>query len=244
MAHMTLVDGSVVVKPKSAFEKTVMACFKCDNCETLSIGIASGNIRKQVPGIWLTSQKKILWLPRRTARQFPEVPATIAAVASEAHSCMAVNAHRAAVLLARSVIEATAKDKGIIKGMLIHKIDEMHRLGLIREHISAGAHEVRYLGNDMAHGDFADSVSREDADLVLTLMAEVLIEVYQSPARVAKARSAREFKNWSADTAARQKEFEVIMARLLASRAIAAPGGAQIEKGQTGSSATEPRSTA
>jgi hypothetical protein len=94
--------------------------------------------------------------------------------------------------MARSVIEATAKDKGITDGPLIFKIDAMLERGLIRPHVRDGAHEVRYLGNEMAHGDFLQPVSPADADLVLTLMAEVLGDVYQSPARVARAKTVRE----------------------------------------------------
>lgn len=43
----------------------------------------------------------------------------------------------------------------------------------------------------MAHGDFVRDVSSEDAELVLTLMSEVLDDVYQSPARVKRAQDAR-----------------------------------------------------
>jgi len=102
-----------------------------------------------------------------------------------------VKAYRGAVLLARSVIEATAKDKGMTTGTLVTKIDEMYEKRLIREDIRDGAHEVRYLANDAAHGDFADPVPQTDAELILTLMDEVLEEVYQSPARVARRRAAR-----------------------------------------------------
>jgi hypothetical protein len=55
-----------------------------------------------------------------------------------------------------------------------------------------GAHEVRAFGNDMAHGDFIQHVTSEEADLVLAFMDEVLVEVYQSPARVARAQAARQ----------------------------------------------------
>jgi hypothetical protein len=136
-------------------------------------------------------------------KSFPDVPPEIATAASEAYRCRVVlNANRAAVLMARSVIEATAKDKGIKTGALIDKIDKMRDLQLIRPHLRDGAHEVRHLGNDMAHGDFVQAVSPEDTNLVLTLMAEVLDDVYQSPARVAKAQAAREAR----------KEFEAKLA--------------------------------
>ncbi len=122
---------------------------------------------------------------------YPDMPAEIAAAASEAHKCLAVEAYRGAVLLARSVIEATAKDKGIKTGNLIRKIDAMHEARLIRDDVRDGAHEVRHLGNDMAHGDYVEPVSQPDAELVVTLMDEVLQEIYQAPARVARRRAAR-----------------------------------------------------
>jgi hypothetical protein len=132
------------------------------------------------------------WYPINTrGKRYPDVPAEIAAAASEAHSCLAAEAYRGAVLLARSVIEATAKDKGMTTGTLVTKIDKMYERRLIREDIRDGAHEVRYLANDAAHGDFAEPVPQTDAELILTLMDEVLEEVYQSPARVARRRVAR-----------------------------------------------------
>jgi Domain of unknown function (DUF4145) len=113
---------------------------------------------------------------------------------------VATGSYRAAVLLARAVIEATAKDKGITTGSLSRKIDAMYDARLIREDVRDGAHEVRYLGNDMAHGDFIESVLREDAELVLALMDEVLEEVYQSPARVLRRREARVTKTSASST--------------------------------------------
>jgi hypothetical protein len=86
------------------------------------------------------------------------MPAKIAAAASEANNCMTVDAFRGAVLLARSVIEATAKDKGVTGRDMVTKIDAMYNARLIREDIRDGAHEVRYLANDAAHGDFAGPV--------------------------------------------------------------------------------------
>jgi hypothetical protein len=124
-------------------------------------------------------------------KRYPDVPTKIAAAAAEAHKCMTVEAYRGAVLLARAVIEATAKDKGMTTGTVVTKIDAMYEARLIREDIRDGAHEVRYLANDTAHGDFAVPVPQTDAELILTLMDEVLAEIYQSPARVARRRAAR-----------------------------------------------------
>jgi uncharacterized protein DUF4145 len=140
------------------------------------------------------------WPQQVMSKTFPDVPDHIAAAASEAYRCYSIQAYRAAVLLARSVIEATAKEKGIDKGALAVKIDLMQQQNLIREYVKDAAHEVRFLGNEMAHGDFVTPVDEAEAELTLTLMDEVLNEVFQAPERVAAARAARQARAAQAPT--------------------------------------------
>jgi hypothetical protein len=125
---------------------------------------------------------------------FDDVPEHIASAASEAHRCWSIQAYRGATALARAVIEASAKEKGITKGQLFEKIEKLEAEGHVRAHIREAAHEVRHLGNEVAHGDFVDPIEPEEAEEVLALMAEVLQEVFQSPARVARVKAAREAK--------------------------------------------------
>ena len=96
-----------------------------------------------------------------------------------------------AILMARTVIEATAKDKGILRGTLQSKIEELQASNWLREHIKESAHEIRHFGNDMAHGDITLSVDEMDVVEVLALMDEILNEVYQSHARLAAVRGRR-----------------------------------------------------
>lgn len=135
---------------------------------------------------------ELTWYPASGSTiVFEHIPEHVAEAAQEAKSCLGAGHRRAAVQLARSVVEATAKDKGVtIKGIKA-KIDAMFDQRLIREHIRDGAHEVRYLGNDMAHGDFTESVASEDAGMVLQLMHELLVEVYESPGRVQQVKDRR-----------------------------------------------------
>ncbi|MEN2737634.1 DUF4145 domain-containing protein [Microbacterium sp. X-17] len=119
------------------------------------------------------------------------MPADIAAAAKEAHSAASINAVMAAILMARTVVEATAKDKGITTGSLYQKIDAMAVASLIRASTNEAAHEIRHMGNDMAHGDISDVPSSDDASEVLALMDEVLNEVYQGPARTARIKAKR-----------------------------------------------------
>lgn len=133
------------------------------------------------------------WWPKYVGgRAFEDVPQHIAVTADEAYRCHNIEAYRGAVSLARSVIEATAKDLGIRKGNLMAKIDAMRTQGLIRAVIAECAHEVRYFGNEVAHGDFATAIACEESEEVLGLMCEVLNDAYQQSARVTRLRTARQ----------------------------------------------------
>jgi hypothetical protein len=178
-----------------------MVAFRCHSCSALSIGQAiAHNDELHMRGLsaeeYLSQpDAPIEWIPpAAVGRVYEDVPEHIGEAAGEAHLCESVGAHRSAVLLARAVVEATAKDQGITTGNLRGKIDELFTRGLVREIVRDQAHEIRYLGNDMAHGDFVDPVTAEESAETLVLMAEVLREVYQAPARLQAVRAARQAK--------------------------------------------------
>lgn len=176
---------------------TYIGSFSCDNCQHISVAWHSSEEKSSFPSFdaeerleWMIQYAE--WLPKvGIPKDFSDVPEHIAKAASEAHECLSIKAYRAAVMLARSVVEATAKEKGITTGKLVSKIDALHQQGMIRTHVKEAAHEIRYLGNDMAHGDFVNPVSSEEAEETLGLMGEVLHEVFQSPAKIDRLRTAR-----------------------------------------------------
>lgn len=166
---------------------------RCDNCKRTSMGVARPAGRVSTNATQALSDAKdadINWFPRTgSAPDFPDVPEHIARAAKEAHSCASINAPMAATLMARTVLEATAKEKGVKTGTLFQKIDEMQAQDLIRKSTQEAAHEIRHFGNDMAHGDIADAPEAEDAAEILELMNEVLNEVFQGPARTARIKA-------------------------------------------------------
>lgn len=173
-------------------DEPLQLVFKCDGCGRLSL--AEG-VKKATP--W-NSQKQVVvdpasWLPVQVGRrEYHDVPEVIGDMAAEAHRCLGIKANRAAVALARAVVEATAKAKGITKGTLEKKIEKLFEERHIREHVMEAAHEVRFGGNEVAHGDLvAEPMSSATAGEILGLMDEILEEVFQSPARVAKLRQDR-----------------------------------------------------
>jgi hypothetical protein len=134
----------------------------------------------------------IKWWPvTLLGRRFDDVPDEIGSAASEAYACYSIRSYRAAVLLARAVVEAVAKSKGKTRGNLKEKIDALDADRLINPQLAETAHEIRFIGNDMAHGDFVHEVSEDECDDVLNFMTALLEEIFQRPANLSRFREAR-----------------------------------------------------
>jgi prepilin-type processing-associated H-X9-DG protein len=119
------------------------------------------------------------------------LPAGVAGFLQEAHDAHSIGAHRAVLLLVRSVIEATAREKGIETGSLVQKINILHADGHVRTGTKDMAHTLRILGNDMAHGEIDTVPSVEDATDALTVVKFVLDDVYVADARRADMMARR-----------------------------------------------------
>lgn len=192
--HMAMVTDPKQV-PGSYDRYVYMATFQCESevCQRLSIGMVWRPTPYGSPKTQMTRDTTIQWEPKSIRNpEFPHVPEQIAATVSEAHACLSIQAYRGAVALARAAVEATAKDKGITKGPLVSKIDELHKEGYIRDITRQLAHEVREGGNEIAHGDLADEpMPPEDAEAIVALVDEILQEVYQGPARMLALQKSR-----------------------------------------------------
>jgi hypothetical protein len=199
LAYMPAVSGLHMIWDPMRRGAQHEAVYKCPNCKRLNLAsewngqdnYGAHNVYPEARADeeeWYSPE----WLPRRgEVQDFENVPPHIAQAASEATLCLSVGAYRAVGALARAVVEATAKDKKATGTNLETRIDALHAADHIRTHTQEQAHEVRHFGNDMAHGDFADAVTKEEAEEVVELMAEVLDEVYQSPARLEARKTAR-----------------------------------------------------
>lgn len=171
--------------------KVVSAHYRTNRSTTASVSTNVDTIEDFVnTGRSMTS---IAWYPQRGLRRtIDDVPEPIKSFAEEAHEVASIDCYRSAILLARSVVEATAKHHGIATGNLLQKIDALAEKNIIRKVIASAAHEVRHAGNDMAHGDFDVEVTREDADALLSIMDMVLGEVFQVESLIDRLRSKRQ----------------------------------------------------
>ena len=174
---------------------------QCNGCHNLSFCVAAGRgPSTQLGSSPLSRSQHILdnedivkdWFPvSAVSPTFPDVPEDVAQAAKEAHEAGSIGANIAAILMARTVIEATAKAHNITSGQLWKKIDALKDAQLIRPSAAEAAHEIRHLGNDMAHGDLADLPTEQDATDVLTLMDLILNEVFQATALTAAIKARR-----------------------------------------------------
>lgn len=160
----------------------------CDNCREINVVVGTVDADFSTSSAdhmrtAIETARNQKWFPYSVVSpEYPDVPEAVAAAATEAHQSRSIGANMAAILMARTAIEATAKDKGIKTGSLLAKIDALKDGGLIRSSVAAAAHAIRHLGNDMAHGDIGDKPDGQDATDVLRLLDIVLDEVYQAEA--------------------------------------------------------------
>lgn len=190
---------SFVSKAGSSAIQGIQVVGTCDNCGHGSMGLTFKPSRASTnptTNFENAEHGSSIWFPRKgSAPEFPDVPDHIASAAKEAHAAFSIGAPMAAILMARTVIEASAKARDILKGDLYKKIDLMAQQSIIRAGTAEAAHEIRHLGNDMAHGDIADLPASEDVSDVLDLMDEVLNEVFQGPAKTQRLRERRSVSN-------------------------------------------------
>lgn len=200
-SHVTYKNDSV--HRVSSDPLRVTGAYTCDECRRMLTATAEIDISEELrrygtsantPKKWAEELNKTLanaeWQPKTVAgKDFPDIPENIAHPASEAFECHSIGAYRAAVLMARAVIEASAKEMGITTDKLIQKIEKLAEREHIRKLVAEAAHELRLAGNDMAHGDFATAeITAADSEELLELMEDFLKELFELPTRVERRR--------------------------------------------------------
>jgi len=177
------------------------AVFICPGCKSPSLaqGVFIDGRGKAVDGQFAIGG---WWPTQPPVKNYPDsVPEQIASLAAEVHACLGISTCRGAVALARAVVEATAKEKGITVWGIASKIDELYEQHLIYEHVKDAAHEVRLAGNDIAHGDLVtEAITLEEATELVELMDMVLDGVFIAPGKSA-AQATRRAERKAANSA-------------------------------------------
>jgi hypothetical protein len=184
-----------------------MAALKCPWCGALSTFLHRGQWEETLPnatytwGVWACAntacKKPIVGLvgangeptdsyPKApiAAREFDDVPDSIARDAAEAHLCREVGAHRAAVVMARRAIQSSAVMHGAPDGRPVDQINWLRDQHLITPQMADLAHHIRTLGGDGAHPpkNVVEEVDEEDSRRSLEFLDHFLTYVYEIPA--------------------------------------------------------------
>lgn len=186
------VGESIDIEVRGRTRYLYQQALRCDMCKRLTMAYHIDNSTPYNPSqpsswnnFWSKVDKPHMYYPRPTAdKKYPNTPAHIAEAASEAYKVHSLEAYRATAILCRAVIEAICKDHKAEGRDLFKKIDNLYDQGLIRLFVKETAHLLRAIGNDMAHGDFEQEFTSDDADNILGFMDSILDEVYESTAKL------------------------------------------------------------
>lgn len=137
------------------------------------------------------------WVPLRAEdHTFVDVPKRVASAANEAFRCFSIQAYRASVIMARSVLEGIANEKihapfktnskgEEIDKDLKEKIKNMKEEGIISKKLGDKTSVIRDIGNGSAHNIFHE-ISKDDASATLGFLDLVIQEVYTQEAQLKK----------------------------------------------------------
>lgn len=167
----------------------IFVLYQCDLCGYPNIAHYSC--------AWLKSTQDydspLDWIPASAlGKDYSDIPERIASAASECHECFSIGAYRAAVIMARSVLEAIvtekikspANERGKDK-TLNAKLNDAANEGVISKRLGELANAIKDVGNGSTHNIF-EPISKDEADYVLGFMDLLIEETYQQDERLKK----------------------------------------------------------
>lgn len=173
----------------------VYAIYVCDECGYPNI--AKYGMYQTNPGETEYSAEPVEWIPLRAEdHTFVDVPKRVVSAANEAFRCFSIQAYRASVIMARSVLEGIANEKiqapfkinskgEEIDKNLKEKIKNMKDEEVISRKLGNKASAIQNIGNGSTHNIFQE-IAKEDASIVLGFLDLVIREVYTQEAQLKK----------------------------------------------------------
>jgi hypothetical protein len=142
----------------------------------------------------ITAWRGVLWWPVPGAADLdPEIPEPVASAFSEGMRALSVNCPRAAAVMFRAMLAAIVRDKGSEgaqqAGGLYKQLKKMAEEQSLHPTMVEWAAEVRLVGDAGAHPEALDPVTPAEARDLARLCRQFLAVVYETPARIRRARS-------------------------------------------------------
>jgi len=127
---------------------------------------------------------------RDLAKIDPSIPVPVRENMIEALCCYNHDLFKAATIMCRRTLEASARDKGIERKNLEQIIEELFQNRIINSRMKEVAHEIRAFGNLGAHGEI--EITEDMANEVIKFMEYYLEYVYVLENRLNQIKKSRE----------------------------------------------------
>jgi hypothetical protein len=123
-------------------------------------------------------------IPHKTVSD--EIPPPIRDEFEEANLCFAIGASRACAAMCQIALESLWQNKKV------SGLNQLRDDGIISQRLFDRATEIRLWGDIVKHEPIAESVSKEDAEELLTYLEDILNHVYVEQARYETLKQKRE----------------------------------------------------
>lgn len=154
-------------------EGTTWSLLECPGCEQVFL---TKEDFLDVEGNYATQDRSILYPSVPSLPTYEFVPRSIANRARSARNVFCVGEYEATVMYVRKALEALSSEHGV-SGNLFHKIDELHKTGVLDDRLKAWAHDLRQLGNEGVH-QIEKSPTKEDAADSIEFLDAIILYVY------------------------------------------------------------------
>jgi hypothetical protein len=173
------------------FVNELMAVLECLGCEQCTVVI-------QRP-VGPPDERRYLgihWWPAPGDSDLdPEVPAPVVSAFSEGMRALSANCSRAAAVMFRGMLGAVVQDKGSDAAKtapkLYQQLKAMEQDGTLHPSLVEWAAEIRLVGNAGAHPNELAPVEQAEAADLARLCRQLITVVYETPARIRRARQSR-----------------------------------------------------
>lgn len=169
----------------------LLAIYSCVNCGYPNIALIDTSESEPNPFDFDPEEYIVRWLPiEPLGKDYPCAPAPIAEMASEAHKCYEIGAYRAAMMMARTALQAivTEEEGTPSTKNLFERINDLKNTGKITARTADAATAIRLCGNDSAH-NVVESVDDEYVDIVIMILDSMIEDLYANPQLVKLAKA-------------------------------------------------------
>jgi HEPN domain-containing protein len=171
--------------------------YKCGSCASyvMVLWSASEDYRKAVYTNRTLHDYHILPWPLGVGDGSKNWPAPIPRFWKQAHNALNSGDYDSAAIMTRSALQAVTRQQKAKKGTLKSEIEDLASKGILPPVITDWSHEVRELGNPVAHPDIPDDEEEDrptepqDAEDIVEFMDYLLRYVYDIPAQIVEYRA-------------------------------------------------------